>query len=117
MLVALAEMALATNIGCVVSFRKPLSDGSPVLRGQSAAKVFFGEDQGRYLVTSGKPVDVIRLAKVHDIPATIIGATKASDEILIGLDDGSVAVRLSDLRAAHEGFFTKLMGSELTPEF
>ena len=24
---------------------------------------------------------------------------------------------LADLRAAHEGFFPKLMGSELTPEF
>jgi hypothetical protein len=26
-------------------------------------------------------------------------------------------VTLADLRAAHEGFFPKLMGSELTPEF
>jgi hypothetical protein len=26
-------------------------------------------------------------------------------------------VSLADLRAAHEGFFPKLMGSELTPEF
>ena len=30
-------------------------------------------------------------------------------------DVGSVS--LADLRAAHEGFFPKLMGSELTPEF
>jgi phosphoribosylformylglycinamidine synthase len=29
--------------------------------------------------------------------------------------DGEVS--LADLRAAHEGFFPKLMGSELTPEF
>ena len=27
------------------------------------------------------------------------------------------SVSLADLRAAHEGFFPKLMGSELTPEF
>jgi hypothetical protein len=26
-------------------------------------------------------------------------------------------IPLADLRAAHEGFFPKLMGSELTPEF
>ena len=26
-------------------------------------------------------------------------------------------VPLADLRAAHEGFFPKLMGNELTPEF
>ena len=30
---------------------------------------------------------------------------------------GSQSVTLADLRAAHEGFFPKLMGSELTPEF
>jgi hypothetical protein len=27
------------------------------------------------------------------------------------------SVSLADLRTAHEGFFPKLMGSELTPEF
>jgi hypothetical protein len=26
-------------------------------------------------------------------------------------------IPLADLRAVHEGFFPKLMGSELTPEF
>ena len=30
---------------------------------------------------------------------------------------GLQSLRLADLRAAHEGFFPKLMGSELTPEF
>jgi phosphoribosylformylglycinamidine synthase len=30
---------------------------------------------------------------------------------------GEQSVSLADLRAAHEGFFPKLMGNELTPEF
>ena len=34
-----------------------------------------------------------------------------------GLAYTLTAVSLADLRAAHEGFFPKLMGSELTPEF
>ena len=32
-------------------------------------------------------------------------------------DFRTFSVSLTDLRAAHEGFFPKLMGSELTPEF
>jgi len=35
-----------------------------------------------------------------------------------GRDGGmGFEVKIADLRAAHEGFFPKLMGSELTPEF
>jgi phosphoribosylformylglycinamidine synthase len=30
---------------------------------------------------------------------------------------GEQSVSVADLRAAHEGFFPRLMGSELTPEF
>jgi hypothetical protein len=33
------------------------------------------------------------------------------------LDPAWTELSLADLRAAHEGFFPKLMGSELTPEF
>ena len=34
------------------------------------------------------------------------------DAVIIGED----RIALADLRAAHEGFFPKLMGSELTPD-
>jgi hypothetical protein len=41
------------------------------------------------------------------------------DFVAPGYDDGrkDVVIPLADLRAAHEGFFPRLMGSELTPEF
>jgi phosphoribosylformylglycinamidine synthase len=61
--------------------------------------IAFGEDQARYIVTA---------------PAGTL-----DEGWLIGTTGGSsvVGVSLADLRAAHEGFFPKLMDSELTPEF
>jgi phosphoribosylformylglycinamidine synthase len=78
LLVAIAEMALAGGIGASLD----------LLSGKNA----FGEDQGRYIVTAPKGVDIEG--------AFQIGKTGGS----------SVAgVPLADLRTAHEGFFRNLM--------
>jgi len=47
-----------------------------------------------------------------------IGRVKGRS-LLFRADEGhpKAEVSLADLRAAHEGFFPKLMGAELTPEF
>jgi phosphoribosylformylglycinamidine synthase len=90
LLVAIAEMALSGGIGATL-------DG---LDGAAAA---FGEDQGRYLVTA-PPGLLDRLSP------TIRRVGRTGGNSVAG-------VSLADLRAAHEGFFPKLMGSELTPEF
>ncbi|MBH1998397.1 MAG: phosphoribosylformylglycinamidine synthase subunit PurL [Sphingomonadaceae bacterium] len=83
LLVTIAEMALGGKIG---------ADLSITLTTASA----FGEDQGRYIVTAAQGVD---------IPGALrIGTTGGSSVAGIALDA---------LRAAHEGFFPKLMDSEL----
>jgi phosphoribosylformylglycinamidine synthase len=107
-LVAIAEMALAGDIGVEV---KLPSATNP-------AAVLFGEDQGGMLVTTRWPEGVRAIANAAQLFAIEIGATGGDAIVIRSSKDGSSqSVALADLRAAHEGFFPKLMGSELTPEF
>jgi phosphoribosylformylglycinamidine synthase len=110
-LVALAEMALASNIGTTVN--SSWSD-------ERETAYAFGEAQGRYVVAVelfDTPID--EYAQEWGVPVSRLGVT-GGDYLCLG--DGprmhnSCEVSLADLRAAHEGFLPKLMGSELTPEF
>lgn len=83
--VTLAEMALASGIGAILD--GPLDAGTA-----------FGEDQGRYVVTTlaGKLIDDGTLVRR-------IGRT-GGDQI--------AGAAIADLRAAHEGFFPALMSAE-----
>ncbi len=78
LLVAVAEMALAGGTGAIL-------DALDTVQA-------FGEDQGRYLVTTAQGVTV-------------------ADAVAIGTTGGDrvAGVPLADVRAAHEGFFPKLM--------
>jgi phosphoribosylformylglycinamidine synthase subunit PurL len=86
LLVAVAEMALAGNIGAA-------------LEGIASASQAFGEDQGRYLVTTSTDLES------GDVPIRRIGVTGGQS---LRLDGGEI--QLDELRAEHEGFFAKLMG-------
>jgi len=110
--VALAEMALAGGIGCGV-----LTCGKTVLDA-------FAEDQGRYIVTC--PWDdrdswskFESEAKAAGLNASWIGYTEPGGNIswTDGEDVPVASIPLTNLRAAHEGFFPALMGNELAPEF
>jgi phosphoribosylformylglycinamidine synthase len=101
-LVAIAEMALAGDIGA----RLTLPTATNV------AAVMFGEDQGRMLVTSRDEEAVVARATAAKIFAAPIGTTGGH-----ALEGPGFGASVADLRAAHKGFFPKLMGSELTPEF
>jgi phosphoribosylformylglycinamidine synthase subunit PurL len=83
-LVALAEMALAGNIGVKLADELTTAEA-------------FGEDQGRYVVTVS---DAVIAAKL--------------DGILLGKTGGNeiAGIALPQLRAAHEGFFPTLMGAD-----
>lgn len=83
LLVAVAEMALAGGIGAELQ------------TGFTTASA-FGEDQGRYVVTTAPGVEVAGAVRI----GTVGG-------------DAVAGIALADLRAAHEGFFPALMGSEL----
>jgi len=101
-LVAIAEMALSGAIGVRVSL--------PTVANPAA--VMFGEDQGRMLVTTPNRDAVVARASAAGIYAALIGTVGGG-----AVEGPGFKATLADLRAAHEGFFPKLMGGELTPEF
>src|SRR5205823_4476665 len=106
LLVALAEMALATGVGATLDRYDWFT-----------ATLLFGEDQGRYLVGCLQDSDqqpIADLAEQLGVPIQWIGYT-GGDTISIGDMPGTSGhigeISLADLRAAHEGFFPKLMGA------
>jgi phosphoribosylformylglycinamidine synthase II len=121
LLIAAAEMALAASKGIQI-VAQTFSNAA------SLAGQMFGEGQGRYLIAGHDHQDmaIARLARDAGIPCSRIGLTGGDymPAILsINWNDEErrqnpiLEVPLAALRAAHEGFFPKLMGSELTPEF
>jgi phosphoribosylformylglycinamidine synthase len=103
--VAVAEMALAANIGMTMTVVPQIPNVGAIL---------FGEDQGRYIVSTCDPDRVRQLANEAQLFAVEIGLT-GGDELVFDLVDrgGPQSIRLADLRAAHEGFFPALMQGEL----
>jgi phosphoribosylformylglycinamidine synthase len=103
--VAVAEMALAANIGMTMTVVPQIPNVGAIL---------FGEDQGRYIVATCDPDRVRQLASEAQLFAVEIGLT-GGDELVFDLVDrgGPQSVPLADLRAAHEGFFPALMQGEL----
>jgi phosphoribosylformylglycinamidine synthase len=100
--VGLAEMALASGIGATVN---QLDDGDPI-------PLFYGEDQGRYLVTMTRE----NLEKFYNeiypyagVFAPWIGTTGGT-----ALKLGEARpVEVSELRKAHEGWFPQFMSGEV----
>jgi phosphoribosylformylglycinamidine synthase len=105
-LVAISEMALAGDVGADLVY-------APWSTGEYVDEAWFAEDQGMYVVTTPNLDRLQRTAFEANFSFDLLGFTggrsikwKSREELT-----------LADLRAAHEGFFPKLMGSELTPEF
>jgi phosphoribosylformylglycinamidine synthase len=102
--IALAEMALAGNIGMTMTVVPQIPNVGAIL---------FGEDQGRYVVTTSDPDRVRSLANSAQLFAVPLGMT-GGDALTFDLvgRGGSQSVSLADLRQAHEGFFPRLMGAD-----
>ncbi len=99
--VALAEMAIAGNIGASVS--APFA-GDPL-----AHAFFFGEDQARYLVTASPAAAeaIGREAARRDIPLATIGQTGGGTLTLAGLPP----ILVGELRSAHESWLPAFMAA------
>ncbi len=99
LLVAVAEMALAsaTGIGAVLA---PPADAPPLHAWA------FGEDQGRYLVTTADAPALVARAQRAGVAATVIGRTGTSDLTL----EGAGTISLARLETAHEGWLPGYMG-------
>jgi phosphoribosylformylglycinamidine synthase len=96
--VALAEMALASGIGCEVQANPDYT----------AAQWWFGEDQGRYIVT---------VPDTQALNEAMARGTQNSGQASIGMrrlgmtgGDTVLGASLSDLRQAHDSFFDQWMG-------
>jgi phosphoribosylformylglycinamidine (FGAM) synthase-like enzyme len=86
LLVAVAEMALAGKIGAIID---------PIPSTAAA----FGEDQARYIVATSNDVEIPGAVRIGSVGGHGIEETSAN----------GVNIPLTDLRAAHEGFFPALM--------
>ncbi len=105
LLVALAEMALAGNIGLEVGIAGETTESIPF---------FFGEDQARYILAlpAERTQDILDEARGHGIFVTALGKTHAAKTLRV-TDEGEIP--LSQLRTAHESWFPNYMASEEVP--
>ena len=90
LLVAVAEMALAGGIGAELA--------------EMGHVHAFGEDQARYVVTTSNSDAILAAALTAGVSARRLGTTGG---------DKVAGVPLASLRATHEGFFPRLMRTEL----
>jgi phosphoribosylformylglycinamidine (FGAM) synthase-like enzyme len=98
LLVAIAEMALAGGIGAEL-------DAPP--QGLPAHAVWFGEDQGRYVIAAAPKqlARILQQAEKAAIPARIIGKAKGRALKL----PGEAPLSLDALRSRHEGWLPGFM--------
>jgi len=108
LLCALAEMALASNIGAIIDHDYLVRDHNP----QWSARL-FGEDQGRYLVTAPMgDVQVYEAAQAAGVRAQHVGFTGGTalvEEDYFGTGDIKLNLPLAALREANEAFFRDWM--------
>ena len=100
--IGLAEMAMASGIGATVN---QLDGGDPL-------PLFFGEDQGRYLVTMTRANLDKFYAEVYPyagVFAPWIGNTGGTSLTL----GEARPVSIAELKAAHEGWFPEFMAGEI----
>jgi phosphoribosylformylglycinamidine synthase len=100
LLVAVAEMALPGGIGVTL-------DAPPAHL--SAHAVWFGEDQGRYVVAAarGEAAGILREASQAGIPARVVGKV-TGDTLKLPAE---APLSLASLRTAHERWLPQFMGS------
>ena len=99
--VAIAEMALAGNVGAMIDRALPFD----------TAAALFAEDQGVYIATvhDHALLDFLQMALDAGVEAEPLGRT-CGKRLIFELKDGDYAVTIDNLRTAHEDFFPKLMG-------
>jgi phosphoribosylformylglycinamidine synthase len=97
LLVAIAEMAMASGIGATLK----------AMPGLPSHAFWFGEDQARYLVAApaGRVADVEALATKRGIPLTQLGST-GGDRLTVPGED---PILVSALHALHESWLPAYM--------
>jgi phosphoribosylformylglycinamidine synthase len=103
--VAVAEMALAGDIGAMIAIPTPLG----------LAGTFFAEDQGLYVTTvdDSRLLDFLTAADRAGVTVERIGRTIAN-RLIFECATRDHALSLDELRTAHEEFFPRLMGPAIS---
>lgn len=96
MLVTVAEMVLASGIGAELQLT---TTDLPALAW------YFGEDQGRYVISVSDADPIIAAAELADVPATVLGTTGGTELTVAG----SNSISFLDLQVAHEGWLPEYM--------
>ncbi|MDI2111848.1 phosphoribosylformylglycinamidine synthase subunit PurL [Commensalibacter nepenthis] len=96
LLVAVAEMAMAGNVGCTLDVPEV---------GMRPEAYWFGEDQARYLVMTSKKDALLQAAKAQNIPTREIGCTGGDSLVM---PSGAV-MTITRMKTASKSFFEKLM--------
>jgi phosphoribosylformylglycinamidine synthase subunit PurL len=97
LLVALAEMALAADIGAEIA--PPENPAVPL------HAWLFGEDQGRYLIVINQPEPVLKAAREAGVAVSVLGRTGGTALTVTG----SGTISLNELRGAHEDWLPSYM--------
>jgi phosphoribosylformylglycinamidine synthase len=97
--VALAEMALASNIGFAVACPEDTV---------SEPGFWFGEDQARYVVTTSDPIAILDAAESVGLVAVALGETEGTTLTFRSVG-GETSTDIAKLRASHEAFFRDWM--------
>ena len=97
-----AEMALASGIGARVN---QLEDRDPI-------PVFFGEDQGRYLVTIRRSFLDQFYDEIYPYAGLFAPWIGTTGGMTLKLGHAR-AIPVADLKAAHEGWFPNFMAGEI----
>ena len=92
LLVAVAEMAMASGIGADLGV-------------SGDAAFWYGEDQARYVITSTQPEGLLALAEKIGIPATLIGKTAG---LSLRIPENQ-AITISEIRDIHEHWLPAFM--------
>ena len=100
LLVALAEMALASGLGMALA-----APPAPAV----AHGFWFGEDQGRYVVATAAPEAVLEAARAAGVPARTVGRVEADPRLTL---PGEVPISLETLRQAHEAWLPRYMAGK-----
>lgn len=103
LLVTLAEMAMS-SVGAITTGIGAMLQ-NPKIHGNEAG-FWFGEDQGRYVLTTDKPDVVLAALVKNGIEGHIIGQTSVDSTLTI---DCTGSVPISDLIAANESWLPNYM--------
>ena len=98
LLVALAEMCIAGGTGAEVTLPKSAVPSHAFL---------YGEDQGRYLIASGMPDQVLEKAGEAGVPAVQLGYSGGASLVIKDL----LSLALSDIKTAHEAWLPTYMNA------